>query len=128
MNSEPTTAEPTVAPTWRKKLLEAVAVPTIRLGTEFCTISTRICMLSPMPAPNTARNTHIRTVESETSRVDSSHRPMPMISMPTRGNSLYRPVRETIWPETIEVISREAIMGVMSRPAWVASTPLTIWM
>ena len=54
-NRDPTTAEPTVAPTWRKKLLDAVAVPTIRWENEFCTISTRICMLSPIPAPNTAR-------------------------------------------------------------------------
>ena len=67
-------------------------------------------------------------VGSATSREDMSHRPTPMTTMPARGNSLYRPVRETIWPEAMDVMSTDAIMGVMSNPASVASTPLTIWM
>ncbi len=51
----PTTAEPRVAPICRKKLFDAVAVPTSRSGKEFCTISTMICMLRPSPRPITAR-------------------------------------------------------------------------
>ena len=54
-NRLPTTAEPRVAPIWRKKLFDAVAVPTSRSGKEFWTIRTMICMLRPSPRPMTAR-------------------------------------------------------------------------
>ena len=47
----PTTATPRVAPISRKKLFEEVAVPTSLCGKAFCTASTRVCMIRPMPAP-----------------------------------------------------------------------------
>ena len=58
-NTPPTNADPTALPIWRKKLLAAVAVPTIVIGKEFWTMSTRICIAAPKPKPNT--NKHIPT-------------------------------------------------------------------
>ena len=40
--------------------------------------------------------------------------------MPIIGSHLYRPVLLTSCPETTEVISRAAISGIISSPAWVA--------
>ena len=115
-----------MAPTWRKKLLDAVAVPTMRLGNEFCTMSTRICMLRPMPAPNTAMNKHNFHMGSDAVIVDINHNPSPVITMPIKGKNLYLPVLDTTCPDTMEVTRRLPIMGVISSPAVVASTPLAI--
>ncbi|MCU1546627.1 MAG: hypothetical protein JWP30_1727 [Homoserinimonas sp.] len=54
-NTLPTTAESRVAPICRKKLLDAVAMPTSRIGKEFWTMRTRVRMLRPSPRPITPR-------------------------------------------------------------------------
>ena len=42
------------------------------------------------------------------------------------GNILYRPVREMIWPETIEPAMMPTVSGSSSRPASVGVAPFTI--
>ena len=123
MKSEPTTADPRVAPIWRKKLLAAVAVPTSRSGKAFCTTSTRICMDRPRPTPRTARAPQTLHSASSTESVDIRNRPRAMIAEPTIGSVLYRPDRVTWAPARIEVVSMAPIIGIISRPATVADLP-----
>ena len=87
-NSEPTIAEPMVPPIWRKKLLDAVAVPTMVIGKVFCTISTSSCMHSPRPKPKTNSTTPRCTRVSPASSEPISQRPAAMITVPTTGYHL----------------------------------------
>jgi hypothetical protein len=56
---------------------------------------------------------------------DNSTNPAPMISVPATGKILYRPVRPTMAPLPIDVISRPATMGNVRSPDVVADTPST---
>ena len=49
-----------------------------------------------------------------------------MKTEPTIGNTLYRPVREVICPDTSEATIMPATSGRNSRPAFVGDAPLTI--
>lgn len=51
----PKMATPKDAPMDRKKVAPDVATPRSSYDTAFCTISTRTCMTSPSPSPNTQK-------------------------------------------------------------------------
>ena len=51
-SSEPSTATEKVPPIWRKKLTEAVPVPSRRWGSAFCTASWNVGIQKPMPSPS----------------------------------------------------------------------------
>ena len=50
-----------------------------------------------------------------------------MTAVPRIGKTRYLPVRETICPPAIEVMSSPAIRGRISRPEVVGDAPLTTW-
>lgn len=50
-----------------------------------------------------------------------------MTPVPRIGKTFQRPVRLTIWPETVEAISRPNTIGSMWTPDIVGETPRTIW-
>ena len=56
---------------------------------------------------------------------DSRNMPSAMISEPTIGKILYRPVLPTTLPATIDVTSRPSTSGSVRRPDSVAEAPLT---
>src|SRR5712691_6413729 len=49
----PITVTPSVEPIERENCVSAVAIPIARIGTEFCTLSTKTCIISPIPIPAT---------------------------------------------------------------------------
>ena len=85
MNSAPTSDAPSVEPICRKKLLAAVAVPTMACGNSFCTMSTRICWPRPMPKPSTNRNTPVTTSGVPTVSCDSSTNPTAVTAHDAMG-------------------------------------------
>ena len=44
-------------------------------------------------------------------RSDRRNKPRVIMAVPTMGNTRYLPVRDTIWPPPIEVMSKPAISG-----------------
>ncbi len=56
---------------------------------------------------------------------DSSTNPTAITAVPATGKILYRPVRPTMSPLPIDVISRPATIGRVRRPDVVAETPST---
>ena len=50
-SSDPSTATEKVPPIWRKKLIDAVPVPSWRWGSAFCTASWKVGIQKPMPSP-----------------------------------------------------------------------------
>jgi hypothetical protein len=47
--------------------------------------------------------------------------------VPAIGKNRYLPVREMIWPEVIETVSRPTISGSRYRPEMVGEMPRTTW-
>jgi hypothetical protein len=49
-----------------------------------------------------------------------------MSSVPTTGNTLYRPVRDVAWPERSEAVMIPATSGSMRKPLSIGDAPRTI--
>lgn len=127
VNSAPTSAVPTEAPICRKKLLAAVAVPTMAWGNSFCTTSTSSCIPSPMPKPSTKRystGTHSAVC---TSRRDSRNRPTALTTHMAISMGLQRPVFDAIQPLAVDVMRMPALVAVHTRPATSGARLSTIW-
>ena len=84
-------------------------------------------MTRPMPKPVT----NMKPAASQGGRLgdrpDSKKSPRVMIAVPTMGNTRYLPVRETIWPPTMDVMQQPAMSGSRSSPEPVGEAPLTTW-
>ncbi|CAM5238775.1 hypothetical protein STANM309S_04186 [Streptomyces tanashiensis] len=104
----------------RKKVTPEVATPRSSWETAFCTTTTRTWMTRPSPAPKTKKQTLIDQVELVSDRLWRRSRPSPVRAVPTIGKTFQRPVRETIWPETVEVSSTPRTIGSMWTPDMVA--------
>ena len=64
-------------------------------------------MTSPIPQPGHEQIRPRFGEDVSTLKRESSNRPTAMMAVPAMGNNpVLRPVRDTIWPPTIEVISR----------------------
>ena len=109
----------------RKKVTPEVATPRSAKLEVFCTTSIRTCMHRPIPVPSTNRYSDCCQVGVAASIWDSSTNATAMIAVPATGNTLYRPVRPTMFPLPIEVMSMPATMGSVRRPDVVAETPST---
>ena len=109
----------------RKEVTPEVATPRSEKSTVFCTISTRICMHIPMPAPSTIRYSDWISVDVSGPIRDSSRKPMAMTALPAIGKILYLPVRPTITPLLSDIVSMPATIGRVCRPDVVADTPST---
>src|SRR3954471_555108 len=124
-NKDPKMAAPKELPIVRKNVTPDVATPrSVKLAV-FCTTSTSTCMHSPIPAPSTNRNTDCCQVGVAASILDSSTNPTAMVAVPATGKILYLPVRPTMFPLPIDVMSIPATIGKVRRPEVVAETPST---
>ncbi len=109
----------------RKNVTPDVATPRSAKLEVFCTTSTSTCMHSPMPVPRTNRYSDCCQVGVAASIRDSSTNATAMIAVPATGKILYRPVRPTMLPLPIDVMSMPATIGSVRRPDVVAETPST---
>ena len=82
-------------------------------------------MHRPIPVPSTNRYNDCCQVGVAASIRDSSRNATAMVAVPATGNTLYRPVRPTMLPLPIEVMSMPATIGSVRSPDSVAETPLT---
>ncbi len=123
----PKTVTPMAPPSERKKFAAAVATPSWRISTEFCTAAMSTWVTRPKPIPKTARKPPAATWEESALRVDIRYRPSDMISRPAIGNSLYLPVAATTLPETVRLTTVAIISGTSSSPDSVAVSPLATW-
>src|SRR5690349_3191401 len=124
-NNDPNIAAPKELPIVRKNVTPDVATPRSSNLAVFCTTSTSTCMHSPIPDPSTNRYTDCCHVGVAASILDNNTKPTAMIAVPATGKILYLPVRPTMLPLPIEVISMPATMGSVCRPDVVAETPST---
>ena len=109
----------------RKKVTPDVATPRSAKLDVFCTTSTRTCMHRPIPVPSTNRYSDCCQVGVAASIWDNSRNATAMMAVPATGNTLYRPVRPTMLPLPIEVMSMPATIGRVRSPDSVAETPST---
>ncbi len=100
----------------RKKVTPDVATPRSAKLAVFCTTSTSTCMHNPIPVPSTNRYTDCCQVGVAAFIVDSSTNATAMIAVPATGNTLYLPVRPTMLPLPIDVMSMPATIGSVRRP------------
>src|SRR5664280_1031527 len=102
-NRVPVIARAMVPPIWRKNVRLEVATPSSWNGTAFWTMIVNTVSVGPTPTPVTNIQTHRtgRGVVADSCVISAV--PTPMITSDTTVSHLYRPVRETIRPETIEL-------------------------
>lgn len=81
-------AAPKELPMVRKNVTPEVATPRSVKSTVFCTVSTRTCMLNPMPAPRISRSRDCTSTEVRASMNDSRTNPTAMIAVPAIGKIL----------------------------------------
>src|SRR6266536_3780626 len=121
----PNTAMPSVAPIERKNCNDELATPSIVRGTLLWTTTARIGISVPNPTPTTIM--YMTTVEYEVSAsiVVSNAAPATIITKPPSASSLYRPVRDMIWPESRLATTMPIVIGSSTVPLSVADAPIT---
>jgi len=88
-NTAPSTAAPSAPPSARKKPAVAVATPSSRRSTLFCTAVISTCVTMPKPSPNPSSPALAATRDGVQPELTASHPSAPLISAsPATGKRL----------------------------------------
>ena len=82
-------------------------------------------MAVPSPIPKTIMAMVASVLVESTFIRASSTAPPTMIDSPTTPRTLYRPRRDMSWPDMPLAIAIEIIIGMVTRPEFVAERPIT---
>ena len=118
------TATPSVPPICRKNVADAVPTPMSRGETAFWMASTSGCRQLPRPRPKMSITIMVCQMGVSAPTCANSSRPTSISEAPMIGKTRYLPVREMIWPDTIEPVMMPSVSGSSCRPACVGRRAL----